>query len=408
MQTVSAYKRVGWKWGFSLVLGMLMIFMTACGNTATNSGSSASSQPVKIGVILSFTGTFAPLSESIKNGMELYFEQHNNSISNQKVEIKYEDDEGNPQVALRKYRQLVDSQKVDMLVGPISTPVLYALRDQIEKDKIVLIDANAAADDMSWDKKSDYVYRVSFSNWQNGSAGAKYFAEHVGKKAFVAGPDYPAGHENAEAFKAAFKAAGGTVVEEAYPKLGTNDFAAYMTQIAKANPDFVYAFATGTDGIRFVQQYKQFGLAGKVPLTGPLELGDELITGPAGDAAQGILAAVTYFPNLDNDVNKKFVQSYKAKYGKNPNVFSVQGYDSAQIIDAAIQKAGSKKSEDLIKVLKGISFDSPRGRITIDPKTNNPIQNMYIVKNVMKDGAIVQEVIETVKDVTMPEKAPDK
>lgn len=399
----------------ALLIAAMLIILTACGGgtgsagqESKDKGQNASGDTVKVGVILSFTGPFAPLSESIKNGMELYFDQQNRTVGGKKIEVKYEDDEGNPQVALRKYRQLIDGEKVDILSGPISSAVVYALRDQVDKDKIILIDSNAAADDVSWEKKSDFIYRTSFSNWQNGSAAAAYIAKNIGKKAFVIGPDYPAGHENADAFKAAFKAAGGEIIQEAYPKLGNNDFATYLTQIAQAKPDVVFAFETGTDGVRFLQQYKQFGLQGKIPLAGPLELGDELVTGPAGDSAEGIIAGVTYAPNLDNEVNKKFVEAYKAKYNKEPNVFAVNGYDAAQVIVKAFEKAGSKKSEDLMKVIKGISIESPRGKITIDPKTNNPIQNMYIVKDVMKDGKITQEVLETIKDVTMPETNPNK
>ncbi|WP_044737197.1 ABC transporter substrate-binding protein [Geobacillus kaustophilus] len=396
--------------GMMMLAAMLMAAGCAqSSSTSSGSGSDkgeGSSSSVKIGFILSQTGTFAPLSEGILNGFQLYLDQHNGTLGGKKVEIKLEDDEANPQVALRKYRQLVHAQKVDLLVGPISSAVAYALRDEVEKDKKVLIDANAAGDDLSWGKKSDYVYRVSFSNWQNGSNAAKYLAEQVGKKAVILAPDYPAGKEVLRAFKAAFEAAGGKVVKEIYPKLNTNDFAPYLQEAAAEKPDLIYAFFAGSDGIRFVTQYKEFGLKGKIPLAGSLEFGDELITQPTGEAAEGIIAGINYSPYLDNELNKQFVEAYKAKYGKLPNVFSVEGYDAAAMLDKAITEAGSLRSENLIKVLKGISFDSPRGPIMIDPATNNPIQNFYISKNTLKDGAIVPEVIETVEKVTMPETSP--
>lgn len=157
-----------------------------------------------------------------------------------------------------------------------------------------------------------------------------------------------------------------------------------------------------------MKQYDEFGLKGKIALTGSWEMGDELITGPAGDSAEGIISGILYTPSLKNDVNTKFVENYMKKYNKLPNAFAVEGYDTAQVIDKAISKAGSLKSEDLIKVLKGISFESPRGSITIDPKTNNPIQDFYVAKNVKKDNKIVPEVIETVPKVTMPENRPAK
>ncbi|MDR9794752.1 ABC transporter substrate-binding protein [Aeribacillus sp. FSL K6-2848] len=394
---------------WSVLFITIMLILSGCSGSAVSnskSNSSGEKDTIKIGVILSSTGTFAPLAESIKNGFNLYLEENDNKLGGKKVEIKFEDDEANPQVALRKYRQLVKNEKVDILVGPISSAVAYALRDEVEKDKIILIDANAAGNDLSWSKKSDYIYRLSFSNWQNGSSAGEYLAKNVGKTAVAIAPDYPAGKEVVSAFKEAFEAAGGKVVKEIYPKLGTNDFATYLTDVAQVKPELVFTFMAGSDGIRFVQQYNDFGLKGKIPLSGPMEFGDQLILEPTGEAAEGIISGILYSPWLENEENKKFVEAYQEKYGKLPNTFSVGGYDSAKVIDIAIKEAGSTNAEDLIKVLKGISFDSPRGPITIDPKTNNPIQNFYIAKNTKKDNQIVPEVLETAEKVTMPEKAP--
>lgn len=396
------------KWKFiGVMLLIVVMILSACGNSG-ESGDAASQDKIKIGFILSDSGTFAPLSENIKNGFKLYLEQNDNKLGGREVELIFEDDEANPQVALRKYKNLVGSEKVNFLVGPISSSVVYALRDEVEKDKVILIDANAAGNDLSWDLRSDYVIRTSFSNWQNGSSAGSYIANNIGKTAMVIAPDYPAGQEVASAFKESFEASGGKVVKEVYPKLGTNDFATYLTDVSQTNPDVVYAFFTGSDGIRFVQQYNDFGLKGKIPLTGPMEFGDLLIVEPSGDSAEGIVSGIIYSPWIDNEENKQFVEAYQKMYNKLPNTFSVQGYDSALIIDQAIKEAGSVDTEELVKVLKGISFDSPRGPITIDPKTNNPIQNFYIVENVKKDGQVVPEVIETIENVTMPETNPAK
>jgi branched-chain amino acid transport system substrate-binding protein len=393
------------------MLVALLMFLTACGkaDNGGNADTGDQSKPIKIGAILSFSGTFAPLSESIKEGMELYFELQGNKIGNRPVTIKYEDDEANPQVALRKYQQLVDSEQSDILVGPISSAVVYALRDPIERDKKILIDANAAANDLSWDKKSDYIYRVSISNWQDGAPAAEYFFKNFGQKAYIIAPDYPAGHEVMDGFKYEFTKAGGQIIKEAWPKLGNNDYASYLTDIANTKPDFVFAFFSGADAIRFVQQYDQFGLKGKIPFAGTQEFGDPLVTEPAGKSAEGIITAGMYNASLDNPANKKFVEEFKKKYNKLPNYFNVQGYDSAQVIDKAIQKAGSTKTEDLVKVLKDISFSSPRGELAMDPKTHNLALDMYLMKNVLKDGKIVQEIMGVAaKGLKIPEAPPAK
>ncbi|GAA4707566.1 ABC transporter substrate-binding protein [Brevibacillus fulvus] len=409
-------RKTRWTRAWLCAILALTLLLAACGSqTASESaggsggtnGSAGASEPIKIGAILSFSGNFAPLSESIKEGMELYFEQTGNKIGDRQVSIVYEDDEANPQVALRKYRQLVESEQVDLLVGPISSSVVYALRDVIEKDKIVLIDANAAANDISWDKKSDYIYRVSISNWQDGMPAAEYIAQNIGKKAYVLAPDYPAGHETIEAFEDAFKKAGGEIVKEAWPKLGNNDYATYLTDILQTKPDLVFSFLSGTDAIRFVQQYEQFGVKGKIPLTGTEEFLDPLVTEPTGQAAEGIIGATMYTSSLDNPVNQKFVEAFTQKYNKTPNYFNVQGYDSAQVIAKAIEQAGSTNADDLINVLKEIKFSSPRGELAMDPKTHNLALDMYLVKNVWKDGKIVQEVLGiAAKGLKIPETPP--
>ena len=262
-----------------LILTMIAFMLVIAGcaqSSGTTSGgdSKEDSDTIKIGFILSFTGPLAPLSEGIKQGFELYLEEHGGKIGGKKVELKFEDDEGNPQVGLRKYRQLVHSEKVDLLVGPTNSSIALALRDEVNKDKIALIIPNAAADDLSWSKKSDYVYRVSWSNWQNGYTTAEYLAKNVGKNAVIMGSDFPAGKEVLRSFKAAYEAAGGTVIEEHYPKLGTNDFSTYLQEASSAKPDVIFAFFAGSDGIRYAQQYKEFGLKGKIPMAGSLEFGD--------------------------------------------------------------------------------------------------------------------------------------
>lgn len=381
-------------------------------SNATNQGNDNQGdedQTVKIGSILIFSGAFAELGENIRNGFELYLDQHDNKLGNREVEIIYEDSEGKPKTALRKYRQLVQSDQVDIVVGPILSDEAYALRDRADKDKQLLIVPNAASNGLSWDKKSDYVFRVTTpSNWQNGHPTAAYIAENIGKTAVALAPDYDAGKESVASFKAAFEEAGGTVVEEIYPDLGASDYATYLTKIKQINPDAVWAFLSGNDAITFIKQYDEFGLKGDIQLVGSREFGDGLVTDAVGEAAEGIISGIQYSTSLDNKVNNKFVKDYRNKYDKSPNVFSVQGYDSAQVIDKAIEKAGSVETEDLAKEISGMSYESPGGSATIDPDTHTTILTFYVAVNKMEDGEIVPEVLETVEDVKMPDSPPGK
>ena len=382
--------------------GATLLGVTGCGGGSGGGQGGGGDEALKIGALLSFTGTFAKLAESIRNGFDLYIKENDGQIAGRKVEVLYEDDEGDPQVGLRGYRQLVNRDKVNLLVGPVSSTVALALVDQVQRDKQILINPNAAANALSLDKKSDYIYRTSYSNYQLGTPGAAYIAENVGKSAVAIAPDYPAGLEVLPAFKAAYEEAGGKVVKELLPPLGNTDYATYLTQIQEAEPEVLWAFLAGADAINFVKQYREFGLGENIQFTGMNTWPDPLLTETVGEAADGIISATQYTTALDNETNRRFVESYRAEYDQTPNQFSVFGYDAGQLIAQGIEEAGSTEPEALIEALKGATFESPRGQITIDPETNNPIQSYYMVRNATRDGQIVPEVMEELGEFPTP------
>lgn len=408
---MNRFRNKPFKGAVSVLLVMLLMFLTACGssgNTAnTGASDSNNDKPIKIGALLTFSGPFASAGEGMKQGLELFLEKNSNKIGNRKVEVVYEDDENNPQVALRKFNKLIDSDKVDIIVGGVTSTVVYAIADAVQQSKIPFIIANAGANDVSWSKKSDYIYRASFSNYQLGSAPATLIAQNIAKKVFVIAQDYPAGHEQADAFEKEFKAAGGTDIQVAYPKVGANDFATYMTQIADYKPDVVYNTAGGVDGVRFAVQYASFGLKGKIPLVS--QVADEEINSPEiVKALDGEYYFTPYSNQVENNANKVFVEDYKKKYGKEPSNYMELGYDCAQMMVKVIEKAGSTKADDLIKQLKEVSIESPRGHHVMDSNTHNPVVDFYMVKYEAKDGKMNYKMVKTIENVGMPDKDPKK
>lgn len=413
---------------FLLTISLILLLVTACGtkggsvneSSPNSSVSSApaqesdsdapaadSQEPIKIGALLDFTGPLAPLGESIRRGFDLFLEQNDYTIGGRKVEVRYEDSEGKTQSAVRKYRQLVDSYKADLLVAPISSSILSTLRDQVEKDKILMINPNAGSNGVSWEQKSDYLYRIAVSNWQNGNAPAKYFADNIAKTVYTLGSDNPAGHEVIDAFTTAFEAAGGKVIGQGWPKVGAPDFATYLTDIRNSGAEMLTVFIIGSDGTRFVSQFDQFGLKDKIIFGSTYTNNDRAIVGSVEEAADGIISPQFYNPYWETEINQKFVKDYEAKYKMLPDYTSVYGYDTGSAIKAAIEKAGSSKTEDLIKVFPGLEFPSPRGgKVMIDPKTHNPIHNFDMVRNVYKDGKLTYEKLAELGPVIMPEKNP--
>lgn len=406
-----------------LTMATSMVLLAACGAQGGNSapttsapaageassGEQASGEPIKLGFILSTTGNFAFMGQGLKNGIELYFEENGYKIGDRPVEVFFEDDAGDPQKALRSYKQLVLNEEVDMVAGGTIGSVAYALRDEAENDpQVPIINLVGTGDDLSWDKKSDYMFRIGFAAWQYASTQAEHLAKNDGKTAVVIASDYVAGHQIATNFIANYEQHGGKVLDVIWAKTGTSDFSSYLTQISKSNPEVLFMFAPGADGARLIQQYKEFGLQSKMKLAdGSAVLNLPSTIEAAGDAVIGGQVVTHYFPGLENELNKSFYKNYTEKYQKNPDTYSLNGYDTAQMMAKVIKEAKSDSLEDRIEVLKGaMTFESPRGPVKIDPKTNNPVQNVYVLEGVKENDKIDFKLVQTYENVTMPESNP--
>ena len=285
-----------------VLLVVLMVFLSACSSGAISSSSSNESsnngETIKIGALLPTTGVYASLGQNLLNGMELYFEENNWEIAGKKIEIIHEDSEADPQVSLRKLRKLMDEDNIDILTGPISTAVAYALRDEVDKKKLPYLVSHAGGNDLVRSKRSDYIWRSSFSSWQIGHSMGEWAYENVGKKIYLTAADYAFGHEVAEAFKEAYTKAGGEIVDEVYPPLGNNDFSSYLAKMNRDDIDGIYAFYAGSDAVRFVQQYEEYGLKGKIPLIGSGWLNAEDTRPQQKLASEGIKSTLFWDYNL--------------------------------------------------------------------------------------------------------------
>ena len=293
----------------------------------------AQSDPVKIGLVLPYSGVYAVLGESITQGMELVFARENWTVAGRKIEMIKEDDEMKPPVGVRKTEKLIDSDKVDILTGPVHSGILMGMRDKVHNSQTILIVSNAGADAISRERCSKWIFRTSFSNWQPCQPMGGWVAKHVSKDVFLTAPNYQAGKDMMNAFKETFVAAGGKVVAEDYPKLGETDYAPYLTKIRQSGAKAVFAFFSGTDAVNFVKQYDQFGLKQSIKLTGAGFLTEPDVLPAQGKAALGVITGHFYTPVLDNPTNQRFVKEFQAKFsGKMPDGFACQGYDTAEVI----------------------------------------------------------------------------
>jgi branched-chain amino acid transport system substrate-binding protein len=345
----------------------------------------AQGEPIKIGVVLPYTGVYAELGVSITQGMKMVFARENDRVAGRKILMVQEDDEMKPPVGIRKMEKLIDSDKIDILTGPVHSGILMGMRDKVHSSKTILIVSNAGADAISRERCSKWIFRASFSNWQPCHPMGTWVAKNLSKEVFLTAPNYQAGKDMMNAFKESFVAAGGKILDEDYPKLGETDYAPYLTKIRQSKAKAVFAFFSGTDAVNFVKQYDQFGLKQTTKLTGAGFLTEPDVLPAQGNSALGIITGHFYSPLLDNPTNKKFVKDFRAQYGgKVPDGFACQGYDTAEVIIRALRAVnGNTQDKDkLVDAIAKVEFDSPRGRFRFDPKTHNVIQPFIYIRKV--------------------------
>ena len=368
--------------------------------------SSAQGAPLKIGLVLPYTGVYAVLGESITQGMELVFAREGGSVAGRKIEMIKEDDEMKPPVGVRKTEKLIDSDKVDILTGPVHSGILMGMRDKVHNSKTVLIVSNAGADAISRDRCSRWIFRTSFSNWQPCQPMGGWVAKNVSKEVFQIAPNYQAGKDMMAAFRETFTPAGGKVVAEDYPKLGETDYAPYLTKIKQSGAKAVFAFFSGTDAVNFVKQYDQFGLKQSIKLTGAGFLTEPDVLPAQGASALGIITGHFYTPLLDNPTNHRFVKEFRDKFfGKVPDGFACQGYDTAEVIVRAVKalNGNTQDKDKLVDAIAKVEFESPRGHFRFDPKTHNVIQPFIYVREVREVyGGLNNVPIDKVADVKDP------
>lgn len=359
---------------------------------ATSLAMPAAAEDIKVGLLLPFSGVYASLGNEIEAGFNLGLAEFGGE-TDVTFEILREDTEVSPPAALGKARKLILQEQVDVMVGIVSSGVLGAVRDMVHGAGVPLIVANAGNDEATGAACSPYITRMSFSNGQINRPMGTWMAEQGIETVYTLAPDYAAGRQMIDAFAETFTAAGGEIVGQDFtPFQKTQDFGPYLAQAASSGADAVYVFYAGGEAIAFVKQYDSFGLQEDLPLYGSGFLTSPLYVNAQGEAAEGVVTALHYAPTIDNAANAAFVASFTAETGRVPSEFAVQGYDAARaLIEAA--KTGANNRETLANALRQVSFDGPRGEMSIDPATNNIIQPVYVYETVAGEGGLTQQVL---------------
>jgi branched-chain amino acid transport system substrate-binding protein len=372
--------------GSVLALALAAMFVAGCSGGALREESAGASSSrgsvVKIGFVAPLSGPFASAGEDMRRGFRFYLDRHDGRLGGRKVTVVEADEGAGPETGVPAARRLLTRERVVAAAGIVNSAVALGAHQSFVDAHVPLIIATAGANDLTGAKGSEFIWRTSFANADPNAAMGRWLARQapIPGGVFLLAPEYVAGHEQLNGFKAAFTAGGGKIAGEQYSPFGiTQDFQPYLTQVRASGAGATYAFYAGQDAIGFVRQYKDFGLAGRIPLYGPGFLTEGPTLTAQGAAAEGITTALHYSSELATSVNRDFVEAYQAAYKAPPTCFSVQAYDAGAVLDAALAEIdGAVTGAALVAALPKVGeIDSPRGPWRFSPR-RNPEQRMYL------------------------------
>jgi branched-chain amino acid transport system substrate-binding protein len=361
---------------------------------------------VTIGLILPMTGQQASTGKQEQAGAQLYIQQHGDSVAGKKISLIVKDDGGAADVTKRLAQELIGNDKAKVLMGFGLTPLALAVAPVATEAKVPEI-VTAAATAMITEK-SPYIVRTSFTLPQAAAPMAEWALKNNIHKVVTLVTDYGPGNDAEKWFSDTFTKGGGTVAEQIRVPLKNPDFAPFLQRVKDDAPDAVFVFVPSGQGSAFMKQFTERGLdKSGVKLIGTGDVTDDDLLADIGDPALGAVTTHHYSADHDSPENKAFVAAFKkANNGLRPNFMAVAAYDGMALVYGALEKTkGASDGDALMDAMKGASWMSPRGPISIDPATRDIIQNIYVRKVEKKDGELYNVEFSTIEAVKDPFKA---
>jgi branched-chain amino acid transport system substrate-binding protein len=359
----------------------------------------AQAGPLRVGFLTVKTGPLASGGIQMEQGLTLYLKEHNNMLAGRPVQLFTGDSAGAPAVARTKMQELVERDNVSCLIGPLATAEALAIDDYIKERQIPTLSV-AAAEDLTQRKANPWFVRATSSSAQCSYAMGDYAAKELKyRRAAVIADDIAYGYELNAGFQRAFEDAGGKVVQKLYPPLNAPDYGTYIAQL-KRDLDVIFIGFAGSNGLKWVRQYKEYG--GATPLLGGMTAIDESLLKQMGDEAIGIISTCWYSAQLDNPSNKTFVASMEREYKVDPGFYAAATYTNAAVLEATLAsvKGNIEDKPAFMKALRAANVaDTCRGPVKFD-EYGNVVGNVYIRKVERKGGKLVNSVIKTYPDVS--------
>jgi len=368
----------------------------AAASTIPTGWAIAQAKPLKVGLMLPYSGTFAKLGENITIAIEVLLAEKGGKLGGREIQFVKLDDESKPENAPQNADRLVKRDQVDVLIGTVHSGVQMGIHKVVSESGTLTIVPNAGNGAVTRELCVKNVFRSSFTNWQPAYGMGVAAAKKGYKKSVWVTWDYAAGTESGGGYKEGFEKGGGQVLPILSLPFPQTNFQPLLAQLPGLGVDVVGAFFAGGAAVQFVKEYAAAGI--KIPLVGSGFLTEGTLEAQ-GAAADGIETALHYGDGLDNAKNTAFRKAFKDKAGREADVYAVQGYDAAQLLAVGLE-AVSGKIEDaanLYKALRAAKIESPRGPISISP-AQNVTQNIYLRKVQGGQNKVVGIAVENLAD----------
>ena len=375
----------------------LYLAMAALAAVGATTDALAQGEPLRLGLLTVKTGPLAAGGIQMEQGLNLCLKERGGALAGRNVELTVADTGGNPAGAKTKSQELIERDKVDVVLGPLAAFEVYAIDDYIRQAQIPALPV-AAAEDITQRKANPWMVRVLGTSSQDSHAMADYAAKVLHYQRIITiADDFAYGHETTAGFLRVFEDNGGKIVKKLWPPLNTADYTPYLAQIAETKDlDAVFMGFAGSNPVRFIKQFAEYGLKQKVALLGNGTAADAPILRFLGEEAVGILAAETYSTTYDSPQNKRFLDGMRRDYQVDPGLYSLATYLGCQLLDSALQqtKGGAGDRSALVKAIREVSLsDSPRGPLRID-EYGNAVGNSFIRKIELDQGKLVDRIVK--------------
>src|SRR5215470_2272534 len=362
-----------------------------------------SPEPLRIGFLTVRTGPLAAGGKQQEEGAALFLKERNGAIAGRKIELVTQDTAGNPALAKTKTQELVERYNVAVTIGPLATNEALAIDGYIRETKVPLITTTSAATvDLKSHAVNPWVLHAFGTTPQVTYALGDYAAKTLGyKRVAIVAEDFTYGHEGAGGFQLAFEAAGGKIVQKLWPPLNAPEYGPYLAQI-KRDVDAIYMGFAGANPVRFLRQYAEVGLKGKVAVLGNTTSTDEGVLRVMGDEAVDVMTAGWYAAGLDTPDNKKFVAAINADYKHDPGFYTAGPYTALMMIEEGLKAFSGKISDEqgLLKALREVRLThGPIGPVRLDDY-GTPVLDIHIRKVARVNGKLVNTIIKTYPQVS--------